>query len=84
MQNALGSPGEDKFRRVRALNSPFYRRAGQFQGASELMQAAGFVQQPPAAAAGGAQTQDAMWVLSRNDPGLLWLVLSAVQECRQA
>ena len=77
VQNALSSPSEDKFRRVRAQNSAFFRRAGQFQGADDLLQAAGFVQQPAAAG------QDAVWLLTRNDPGLLWLVLSAVRDCRQ-
>ena len=77
VQNVLNTPSEDKFRRVRAEGSAFFRRAGQYQGAADLLQAAGFMQKPAAAG------QDAVWVLTRNDPGLLWLVLSAVSNCRR-
>ena len=71
LQNALSSP-DDKFRRVRQQNPAFHRRAGQWPAAGQVLQAAGFVQQ--------AQGADPVWVLQRNDPGLLWLALSAVQE----
>ena len=74
LQNALSSQ-EDKFRRLREQNPAFHRRAGQWPAAGEVLQAAGFVRQ----AAG-----EPMWVLQRNDPGLLWLALSAVQEGLQS
>ena len=60
-------------RRLREQNPAFHRRAGQWAAAGEVLQAAGFVRQ-------GANPADPMWVLQRNDPGLLWLALSAVRE----
>lgn len=71
MQNALNNPAEQKFRRVRQRNPAFFSRAGRFEGSLALLRTAGFV-----AAMDG---QEEVLQLARNDPGLLWISLSACE-----
>ncbi|GLI67938.1 hypothetical protein VaNZ11_012267 [Volvox africanus] len=73
--NAVHFPTEDRYRRVRLGNAVFQRRVGRLPGGLELLHIAGFVEE----LVGG----DAVLRLRRNDPGLLWLVLSAVREARE-
>lgn len=70
LQNALGS-SDPKFRRVRQGNPAFQSRLGQFPEAVEVMKVAGFVEETE---------PESVLVLKRDDPGLLWLTLSAVKD----
>lgn len=80
LQNALSQPQEQKFRRLRRDNTAFQNRAGRFPAALQLLHLAGFnttdqqqqQQQSASVASGG------VLALQRDDPGLLWLVLSAI------
>lgn len=76
LQNALHAPGEPKYRRVRQQNAAFHARAGRHPGCLELLRAAGFV---PA-----VEGQEEVLRLSRNDPGLLWISLSACEVALQS
>ena len=71
VQNALRQPEEPRFRRVRQRNTAFQQRAGRFRGALDILQVAGFVQEQQG-------QEEPSLALKRNDPGLLWLALSAV------
>lgn len=66
----MHKPGEERYRRVREHNAAFQARVGRFQAAVDILQVAGFVRQQ--------QGADAILALVRNDPGLLWIALSAV------
>ncbi len=55
-------------------NPTFWGRAGRWPGATDLLAAAGFLPED-----GGAEQPPALQ-LRRNDPGLLWLALAAVQD----
>jgi hypothetical protein len=70
LRNVMEHPGEERFRRVRMGNAALYRKAGRLPGALQLLEAVGFVKE----GAGGEEVLR----LRRDDPGLLWLVLSAV------
>ena len=76
MQNALNNPTEAKYRRVRQQNPNFHTRVGQHPGSLELLRAAGYVPSNE----GGEQ----VLVLSRNDPGLVWIALSACESALQS
>lgn len=73
LQNAMKQPHEQKFRRLRTHNAAFQQRAGRFQPAIDILQVAGFVRE------GQTGSVEASLALKRDDPGLLWLTLSAVQ-----
>lgn len=72
LRNALSAPQDTRFRRVRQANPAFSRRVGRFPQALEVLKVAGF--QPAA-----ADDEGPVLMLQRDDPGLLWLALSAVQ-----
>ena len=71
LQNAQ-SHTDQKFRRVREQNAAYHRKAGQYAAAGDILRAAGFHRQGP--------DSDPVWVLQTPDPGLLWLVSSAILE----
>ncbi|GIL91008.1 hypothetical protein Vretifemale_18701 [Volvox reticuliferus] len=73
--NAIHFPTEDRYRRIRLGNAVFQRRLGWLPGGVEFLRVAGFVEE--------VVGEDAVLRLRRNDPGLLWLVLSAVREARE-
>ncbi|PNW72062.1 hypothetical protein CHLRE_16g684000v5 [Chlamydomonas reinhardtii] len=90
--NAAHFPGEDKYRRVRLGNGAFQKRVGRLPGGTALLRVAGFVEEVEGASVGGggaggagvggAAGGEAVLRLRRNDPGLLWLVVSVVREAR--
>ena len=77
---------------MRAHNTAFHSRAGRFPAALSLLQLAGFTDDGPThtpasnvdqfsstvASVPGKSADERVLLLRRNDPGLLWLVLSAV------
>ncbi len=73
--NAARAPAEDKYRRVRLGNAAFQRKVGNVPGGLELLRLAGFAEVGEAAGAAG---EGRVMRLRRNDPGLLWLVVSVV------
>lgn len=77
LQNIASHPGEAKYSHIRLGNAVFYTRAGQFPAALELLRVAGFSEQ-----AEGLADKALVW--KRNDHGLLWLTLSAVNSALQS
>lgn len=69
-------PGEAKYSHIRLGNAVFHSRAGQFPAARELLRVAGFTEE-----AEGSADRALVW--KRNDQGLLWLTLSAVDNALQ-
>ena len=68
LSNALSDPTNDKFRRIRANNQVFQTRVAQREGGLEILRQCGF------------HPEGDYWVLRRDDPGLLWLGKSLVEE----
>jgi hypothetical protein len=86
LRNVLEHPGAAQYRVLRRGNAAFEARAGRFPAAIELLRAAGFVEEAePAGAANSSSGSSArrLW-LARDDPGLLWLTLSAVNDALEA
>ena len=73
LQALLDHPQNPKFRRVRLANTKFAWAVGRFPAGLDLLQAVGFEE-----AEGGA-----VLLYTRNDPGLLWLGRSIVEEERE-
>ncbi|DBA84875.1 TPA: hypothetical protein ACH3X1_005894 [Trebouxia sp. C0004] len=71
LQNIVSHPGEPRYSHIRLGNAVFHSRAGQYAAARELLRVAGFTEE-----AEGAVDKALVW--KRNDQGLLWLTLSAV------
>lgn len=71
LQNIVSHPGEPRYSHIRLGNATFHSRAGQYVAARELLRVAGFTEE-----AEGAVDRALVW--KRNDQGLLWLTLSAV------
>eukprot|EP00742_Colponemidia_sp_Colp-10_P006092 GILJ01006519.1.p1 GENE.GILJ01006519.1~~GILJ01006519.1.p1 ORF type:complete len:630 (-),score=93.08 GILJ01006519.1:137-2026(-) len=67
--NALQS-ADAKFRRIRMANPAFQAKVAQVDGALDVLKAVGFVQ----------TETDGMLSLQRNDPGLLWLCKSILED----
>jgi hypothetical protein len=72
LQNLMNHPSEQKYRRLRLSNAAFMRKAGRFAAAVGMLQLVGFSEQQV--------DGDAVVVLRLDDPGLLWLVLSALRD----
>lgn len=72
LTNALRHPGVDKFRSIRVNNSAFSQKVGCYPDAVSLMKLFGFVEE--------GYPVNPMLKLRREDPGLLWLGLSIVNE----
>ncbi len=71
LQNIVSHPGEAKYSHIRLGNAAFHSRAGQYPAARAVLKVAGFSE-----VAEGAVDKALVW--KRNDQGLLWLTLSAV------
>eukprot|EP00877_Chromochloris_zofingiensis_P011568 jgi/Chrzof1/6665/Cz19g04250.t1 len=89
LTNVVTNPSNAKYERVRLLNAAFHQRAGRFPEVISILQSAGFSQQHQTCDSGQATTgsavsdrvaQDPVLVYTRKDPGLLWLVVSAVRQ----
>ena len=65
------NPQVDKYKRVRLNNAKFHRHVGRHPAAMELLDALGFVR---------IQGEEEVLELKRNDPGLLWLGRSSIEE----
>jgi hypothetical protein len=82
--NLAEHPKEPRYRRLRYNNAAFQRKLGRFPAARQLLLLAGFAeqqQQQQQQHTGGVS--EAVLVYVRDDPGLLWLVLSVVREALQ-
>lgn len=75
MQNALDNPGNPKYRRIKVQNPAFYEKAGRLPGSMDLLRSAGFVIR--------GESGEQVLKLEREDPGLLWLTLSACEQALQ-
>ena len=71
LQNIASHPGETKYTYIRLGNPTFHTRAGQYAAARQLLKVAGFSETVEG-------TADTALVWRRNDQGLIWLTLSAV------
>lgn len=76
VQNALENPRNPKYRRIKFQNPAFQQRAGHLPGSLELLKSAGFVLR--------GESGEQVLRLEREDPGLLWLSLSACQQALQS
>jgi hypothetical protein len=61
-------PAEEKYRRVRVTNAKFYAAVGRHLAALDFLRALGF------------EELNGNLELKRNDPGLLWLGKSTLQQ----
>jgi hypothetical protein len=68
LANIAAHPHEPRFQRLRLDNVTFWRKAGRFPAALELLVLAGFERR--------RQEGGEVLAYTRGDPGLLWLVLS--------
>ena len=76
LRNALAHPGAPRYRVLpRRGGGAFESRAGRFAAARELLSAAGFIEEAEPGRQGATRLR-----LARDDPGLLWLALDAVND----
>ncbi len=69
LNNCVQHPDEQKYRKFNTGKKAFQKHLGNVPGAVELLKAAGFVEE--------AEGELKLLRLRRNDPGLLWLAISA-------
>jgi hypothetical protein len=79
--NLAEGPKEPRYRRLRYSNAAFQRKLGRFSAARQLLLLAGFAELQQQQQTGGVS--EAVLVYVRDDPGLVWLVLSVVREALQ-
>merc|ERR1711998_785364 len=72
LRNVLDNPTETKYRRVRTENAAFVRKVGSHKGALDVLRVAGFRD--------GEEQGVEQLTLHRDDPGLLWLVVSMCKD----
>jgi len=75
LRNVLEVPQEDRYRQLKCSSRAFQSRVARHAQALEVLRAAGFT----FVSAAGADAPGS-YCLTRNDPGLVWLILSAVQQ----
>jgi hypothetical protein len=82
LRNLAQHPSESRCRRLRCNNATFHRRLGRFPAARQLLVLAGFAeqQQQQQAFDGLPSAPEPVLVYVRDDPGLVWLVLSVVRQ----
>jgi hypothetical protein len=84
LRNLAEHPNEPRYRRLRCNNAAFHRRLGRFPAARQLLVLAGFAEQQQQQQWDGQPSapglSDPVLVYVRDDPGLVWLVLSVVRQ----
>jgi hypothetical protein len=75
LNNCVQHPDEQKYRKFNTGKKAFQKHLGTVPGAVELLKAAGFVEE--------AEGELKLLRLRRNDPGLLWLAISACDAAMQ-
>eukprot|EP00262_Sarcandra_glabra_P008384 TRINITY_DN21903_c0_g1_i1.p1 TRINITY_DN21903_c0_g1~~TRINITY_DN21903_c0_g1_i1.p1 ORF type:complete len:765 (-),score=162.79 TRINITY_DN21903_c0_g1_i1:190-2484(-) len=78
IRNVIEHPDEMKFRRLRKANPLFQRNVASYKAAMDVLLAVGFHED---VASDGIGRTESYLVLKRNDPGLLWLAKSSLEEC---
>eukprot|EP00249_Psilotum_nudum_P015587 c25413_g1_i1 orf=416-2413(-) len=73
-RNVMEHPLEAKFKRLRKTNPAFQNRVAKFQGALEVLHAAGFSEGPSVETG-----ENDCLILHRNDPGILWLARTSLE-----
>ncbi|PKA51352.1 hypothetical protein AXF42_Ash002717 [Apostasia shenzhenica] len=76
IRNIIEQPNELKFRRIRKANPQFQRNVANYKAAMEVLRTIGFYEDTVMDEVGEAET---FLVLRRNDPGLLWLAKSSLE-----
>ena len=69
LRNCLDRPGEERYRRINLSNRALQQRLGQLPSALGVLKAAGFY-----------EDETGQLVLRRDDPGLLWLGISLIDD----
>jgi len=69
--NVLTNPSEQRFRRVRIDNKSFQHRLGRFAHCEPVLESVGWIRDA---------SQPGFLVLKRDDPGLLWLAKSVLEQ----
>ncbi|EOA16232.1 hypothetical protein CARUB_v10004374mg [Capsella rubella] len=77
VRNIIEQPSEMKFKRLRKGNPAIKRNILNFAAAVEILSVVGFVEEMLSE---GAGAQEPYLVLKRNDPGLLWIAKSMIEE----
>ncbi|XP_010440755.1 PREDICTED: uncharacterized protein LOC104724003 isoform X2 [Camelina sativa] len=77
VRNIIEQPQEMKFKRLRKGNPAIKRNILNFAAAVEILSVVGFVEEMVSE---GTGVQEPYLVLKRNDPGLLWIAKSMIEE----
>ncbi|VYS68356.1 unnamed protein product [Arabidopsis thaliana] len=77
VRNIIEQPNEMKFKRLRKGNPAIKRNILNFAAAVEILSVVGFVDEMVSESTGA---QEPYLVLKRNDPGLLWIAKSMIEE----
>ncbi|KAL1224879.1 hypothetical protein V5N11_016095 [Cardamine amara subsp. amara] len=77
VRNIIQQPNEMKFKRLRKGNPAIQRNILNFSAAVEILSVVGFVDEMVSE---GTGAQEPYLVLKRNDPGLLWIAKSMIEE----
>ncbi|CAH8277119.1 unnamed protein product [Arabidopsis lyrata] len=77
VRNIIEQPNEMKFKRLRKGNPAIKRNILNFTAAVEILSVVGFVEEMVSE---GTGAQEPYLVLKRNDPGLLWIAKSMIEE----
>uniref|UniRef100_A0A2C9UV03 WLM domain-containing protein n=1 Tax=Manihot esculenta TaxID=3983 RepID=A0A2C9UV03_MANES len=78
IRNVIEHPNEMKFKRLRKANPIIQKNVANHKAAIEILQIVGFIEDVVLSETGKTET---CLVLKRNDPGLLWLAKSSLEEC---
>lgn len=78
LAHCMEEPSVAKYRKFNTGNPGFQKRIGSAPGGVDVLQAAGFVSE-----GGEGEAGVKMLRLRRDDPGLLWLCLSAIDEAHR-
>eukprot|EP00744_Colponema_vietnamica_P008740 GILI01012461.1.p1 GENE.GILI01012461.1~~GILI01012461.1.p1 ORF type:complete len:484 (+),score=69.72 GILI01012461.1:99-1454(+) len=73
ISNLTQNMQEPKFRKIRKSNQAFYDRLGRFASSSEILRIVGFN-------LSSQSVEGEFYVYTRDDPGLLWLTKSLVEQ----
>lgn len=73
IRNVVEQPEELKYKRLRKANPHFQRTVAKYKAAMEILFLVGFKED--------AVSDETYVVLTRNDPGLLWLAKSTLEMC---
>jgi len=69
ISNALRNPGDPKYKKIRKANARISRDVAQYPACVQVLKSVGFQD----------NENEEFWILTRDDPGLLWLGQSSLE-----